>query len=160
MILRPTRREQGESERAGHPAVYRYANLNSARAKLLDLREEIARIRTWDADRSRADTLARVDAYIVRARDTASAQAKRAVEGVAGRRSNWRRNWGIGCAVSIAVAAAGISTMAPIFRLFGGCLEVCVLFVGVTAIFAPGFWSNGCQHPPNWEDLREAAGLT
>lgn len=154
--------EKDSTNREAHPSVYRYANLNAARAKLLDLREEVARIRNWDADRSRAETLARVETYVARARDSAGVQAKRGVAGIEDKIRSIRRICLIVFVVSMVAAATGAAMAGDdqggraAALSFGFIISI----VLVIYIVDPTQASAAVRRPPNWEDLREAAGLT
>lgn len=69
----------GVRQATGNPYAYRWHNLSAGIGKLLDLRTEVGRVRTWNAAQSREDVLRTIDVAVERARSAQRVAAYRCV---------------------------------------------------------------------------------
>ena len=117
-----------------------YANITAAMAKLRDIREELQRVRVWDANQSREETIARIDDYLERGK---AARKRQAVAYVAEREKEHKK-WLL------------INLVAIPFCFFGIALCYAGL-VGYGALIYMAF-QNWAMKPSNQRDLERDAG--
>jgi hypothetical protein len=160
--------EQGKvTKGVGDRAGYRFANLEAAVRQLIDLENEIQRIRNWDANRTREQVLEDIRSYVDKGRAEQKVAAKACVRHVDELQASYRKKRGM---VLMAGIASGLLAVGMIMSPFiigpqmGDILAVFGLLPGlvggalVVGSFVksdPASWSAENARPLAWSDMKD-----
>jgi hypothetical protein len=132
--------------------VYRFHNLSRAMAHLVDLREEVQRIRVWNANQSREETLRKIQDSLTEGKRVQVDVARKAVRTLRKVRKIY---------FGVAAVLAGVSPFCFLAwtmlhdGVWGSVGMLCVVFALAPLGLA---FTDGRATPIGWDDMRELAG--
>ena len=131
--------------------VYRYHNLACAMAHLLDLREEVQRIRNWDANVSRDETVRKIQDAVTEGKKLQADAAKRSVRIINSSRYYHLILPGILLLPGLYISVDPISGINGSAVAFASLASSSVVALVSLLVF-------GGRKPLGWDDMRELAG--